>query len=217
MGRSSWAVTFRSRVGVRRYIPVSRIEYWALARDRKRDTNRRPARSRARGSEKLLLRQPVSMRSLARHGLAPGTLQFEMSTRQEGDGSRADVPLGKARSIGWTILLSIVTLGIWTCIWSFSNGGELKRYRPDGLGGGVYLVLAIFISPVVMFLMAGEVAKLYEEAGEEPRSGHLGPMVPPATHRQHPLVRPDTELTQRLLDLSGGTGRVGRLTDPSTA
>ena len=108
------------------------------------------------------------MRSLGKHGLARVHSQLEMSTRQEGDGSRADAPLGKARSIGWTILLSIITLGIWTYIWSFSNGEELKRYRPDGLGGGVYLVLAIFIYPVVMFLMAGEVAKLYEEAGEEP-------------------------------------------------
>ena len=127
-----------------------------------------PARSRARGSREAATPSAREHAVVWKTWVGPGTLQLEMSTRQEGDGSRADAPLGKARSIGWTILLSIVTLGIWTCIWSFSNGGELKRYRPDGLGGGVYLVLAIFISPVVMFLMAGEVAKLYEEAGEEP-------------------------------------------------
>ena len=77
-------------------------------------------------------------------------------------------PLGKARSIGLTILLTIVTFGIWTFFWSFWTGEDLKRYRHDGLGGLVYLLINFILSPVVMFLMADEVAKLYEDAGEEP-------------------------------------------------
>ena len=76
--------------------------------------------------------------------------------------------VGKARSIGLTILLAIVTFGIWTIFWSFWNGEELKRYRPAGLGGLVYVLLHIFINPVVWFLMADEVAKLYQDVGEEP-------------------------------------------------
>ena len=78
--------------------------------------------------------------------------------------------IGKARSKGLTILLVIVTLGIWSYVWSYANGDELKRYRRSGLGGAVYLVLAIvpIASIVVMFLMADEVGKLYSEAGEEP-------------------------------------------------
>ena len=79
-----------------------------------------------------------------------------------------DRPLGKARSIGLTILLTIVTFGIWTFFWSFWTGEDLKRYRHDGIGGGVYLVLNLVIQPVVMFLMADEVAKLYQDAGEDP-------------------------------------------------
>jgi hypothetical protein len=76
--------------------------------------------------------------------------------------------LGKARSIGLTILLTIVTFGIWTFFWSYWTGEDLKRSRHDGLGGAVYLIINFFFSPVVMFLMADEVAKLYQDAGEEP-------------------------------------------------
>ena len=77
-------------------------------------------------------------------------------------------PLGKARSIGLTILLTIVTFGIWTFFWSYMTGEDLKRYRHDGLGGVVYVIINFLLSPVVMFLMADEVAKLYEDAGEKP-------------------------------------------------
>jgi len=82
--------------------------------------------------------------------------------------SQPDRPLGKARSTGLTILLVFVTFGIWSLFWIFWSGEDLKRYRRDGLGGVVHLILWIFISPLVMFLMADEVAKLYEDAGEKP-------------------------------------------------
>ena len=74
-------------------------------------------------------------------------------------------PIGKPRSVGLTILVAIVTLGIWTWVWSYMNGEELKNYRRDGLGGVAYLVITIFISPVTMFLMANEVEQMYREAG----------------------------------------------------
>lgn len=71
--------------------------------------------------------------------------------------------------MGLTILVAIVTFGLWTWVWSFLNGEELKNYRRDGLGGVAYLVITIFISPVTMFLMANEVEHLYLDAGEQPR------------------------------------------------
>ncbi|RPI23629.1 MAG: DUF4234 domain-containing protein [Actinobacteria bacterium] len=77
-------------------------------------------------------------------------------------------PIGKPRSIGLTILLAIVTLGIWTWVWSYWNGEELKSYRKQGLGGVVYLIFTIFISPVTMFVLANEVENLYVEEGEHP-------------------------------------------------
>jgi hypothetical protein len=82
-------------------------------------------------------------------------------------GARA--PIGRPRSVGLTILVSVVTLGIWTWVWSYWNGEELKTYRREGLGGVAYLLLTIFISPVTMFLLAGEVERLYTQEGEQPR------------------------------------------------
>jgi hypothetical protein len=89
-------------------------------------------------------------------------------SQSAGSHSQPDRPVGKARSTGLTILLVFVTFGIWSLLWVFWSGEDLKRYRRDGLGGAVHLILWIFISPVVMFLMADEVAKLYQDAGEEP-------------------------------------------------
>jgi len=80
----------------------------------------------------------------------------------------ADTPVGKVRSIGWTIFLSIITFSVWTWLWSFWNGDELKAYRPAGLGGLAYLLITILIHPVTMFLMASEVEQLYREDGREP-------------------------------------------------
>jgi len=76
--------------------------------------------------------------------------------------------LGKARSIGLVILLTIVTLGIWTWVWSYQNGDELKRHSGKGVGGIGYLLITVFISPVTMFLMASEVEQLYRAEGKEP-------------------------------------------------
>jgi hypothetical protein len=77
-------------------------------------------------------------------------------------------PMGTQRSIGMTIFLSIVTLGIWTLVWSYQNGDEIKRHAKTGLGGVAYLLITLFIAPVTMFLMAGEVEKLYRSEGKEP-------------------------------------------------
>ncbi len=77
-------------------------------------------------------------------------------------------PIGRPRSTGLTIVVSLVTCGLWTIIWSYLNGEELKNYRREGLGGVGYLLITLLISPVTMFLMAGEVEQMYREAGAEP-------------------------------------------------
>ncbi len=78
-------------------------------------------------------------------------------------------PIGKPRSVGLTILVAIVTFGIWTWVWSYMNGEELKNYRRNGLGGVAYLLFTIFFFPITMFLMANEVENLYLDASEQPR------------------------------------------------
>ena len=77
-------------------------------------------------------------------------------------------PLGQVRSALVVILLSIVTFGIWTLVWSFQNGDELKRHTGRGLGGVAYLFITLLVSPVTMFLMASEVEQLYRSDGKEP-------------------------------------------------
>ena len=77
-------------------------------------------------------------------------------------------PIGKPRSIGLVILLSIVTFGIWTVVWSYQNGEELKQHTRDGIGGVGYLFITMLLMPATMFLMAAEVEQLYRKEGQEP-------------------------------------------------
>lgn len=89
------------------------------------------------------------------------------------EASQADLmgrgPIGTPRSVGLTILVTILTFGLWTWLWSFWNGEELKKYNGDGLGGLPYLLFTIFFVPITMFLMANEVEQMYKDAGEQPR------------------------------------------------
>jgi hypothetical protein len=77
-------------------------------------------------------------------------------------------PIGKRRSAGLVILLTIVTFGIWTIVWSYQNGEELKQHARTGIGGLGYLLITLFVSPVTMFLMANEVEQIYRRQGKEP-------------------------------------------------
>jgi hypothetical protein len=77
-------------------------------------------------------------------------------------------PLGKPRGIGFVILMTIITVGIWPLIWSFQNGSELKARTNRGLGGVAFLFITLFIGPVTMFLMASEVEQMYRREGKEP-------------------------------------------------
>lgn len=76
--------------------------------------------------------------------------------------------LGKRRSAGLVILLTIVTCGIWAIVWAYQNGDELQRFSGKGLGGVVHLLITVLVSPVTMFLLAGEVEQLYRDDGREP-------------------------------------------------
>ena len=77
-------------------------------------------------------------------------------------------PIGKPRSVWLVILLSVVTFGIWTIVWSYQNGEELKQYSRTGIGGVGYLFITLLIMPATMFLMAAEVEQLYRKEGQEP-------------------------------------------------
>jgi hypothetical protein len=70
-------------------------------------------------------------------------------------------------STGLTILLSIVTLGIWTFLWTYRTSEDLKRYNGDGLGGVLAIVILLLVSPVLMFTIPNEIKNMYERDGRQ--------------------------------------------------
>jgi hypothetical protein len=75
-------------------------------------------------------------------------------------------PIGQVRSTGTCILLTIVTLGIYSLVWYYKTHEEMKQHSGVGLGGAVALILAIFVGIVMPFLTANEVGGLYERRGQ---------------------------------------------------
>jgi hypothetical protein len=75
-------------------------------------------------------------------------------------------PVGKIRSTGTCILLTIVTLGFYSWYWYYKTHDEMKQHSGTGLGGGVALILAIFVGIVMPFLTPNEVGGLYERRGQ---------------------------------------------------
>ena len=70
---------------------------------------------------------------------------------------------GETRSIGLSILWTVLTLGIYSFIWVYKTHEELRRYSGNGVGGVVGLVIYILIAPVTFFVIPSEVRYLYEE------------------------------------------------------
>ncbi len=82
---------------------------------------------------------------------------------------------GVVRSSLTVILLTIVTLGIYGLYWQYVSFKELKDYSGEGIGGGLGLVLAIFIGIVNIFLLPMEVGNMYKRDGQtEPVSALTG-------------------------------------------
>jgi hypothetical protein len=76
-------------------------------------------------------------------------------------------PVGHVRSTGTSILLFIVTLGIYGLVWYYKVHSEMKEHTGEGLGGGLALLLGFFVSIVMVFLTPMEVGRLYERRGQQ--------------------------------------------------
>lgn len=72
---------------------------------------------------------------------------------------------GQPRPTGKSILLAIITFGIYTFFWTYRNHEEIKRHSGIGLGGVVGVIVYIFVSPATYFLIPSEVKQLYERSG----------------------------------------------------
>src|SRR6476619_3758597 len=68
-------------------------------------------------------------------------------------------PPGQPRGVAFVIILSIITLGIYSLYWDYKTFEEMKQHTGDGLGGVVGLVIAILIGIVNFFVIASEVGK----------------------------------------------------------
>src|SRR5262245_18799001 len=77
-----------------------------------------------------------------------------------------DGPVGRVRSTGTCVLLTIVTLGFYTWYWYYATHEEMKRHTGTGIGGVVALILAIFVGIVMPFLNSNEVGNLYARRGQ---------------------------------------------------
>lgn len=73
--------------------------------------------------------------------------------------------LGTPRSAGTCILLAIVTLGIYTYVWTYKTHKEMADHTGQGVGGVLGFVIYFLLSPVTYFLIPSEIRKMLERDG----------------------------------------------------
>ena len=84
-------------------------------------------------------------------------------------------PLGQPRGIGFAILMTIITIGIYSLYWVFKTQAEVKNHSGQGVGGVLGLVIYIVVSVVTWFLIPSEVGKMFTRDGRPaPFTGWTG-------------------------------------------
>lgn len=97
----------------------------------------------------------------------PATPAQVAPTRPPGRTQRtAEGPPGRTRGIGVSILLFVVTFGIYGLVWYFQNFRDLRTHNGTGVGAGLGLVLAF--TGGAPFVMAHEIGQTYELDGRSP-------------------------------------------------
>jgi hypothetical protein len=76
-----------------------------------------------------------------------------------------DGPPGQLRSTGRSILLFVVTFGIYGYVYTFKVHEEIKQHSGRGLGGGIALLLLFLAGIAMPFLTSSEVGGLYARKG----------------------------------------------------
>jgi hypothetical protein len=73
--------------------------------------------------------------------------------------------VGNTRSIPLSILWAILTIGIYTYVWTFRTQEEMKKYTGDGMGGWLGLVVYLVFSPITYFVIPSEIKTMYVRDG----------------------------------------------------
>jgi hypothetical protein len=74
---------------------------------------------------------------------------------------------GAFYNVGLTILLTIITCGIWGLFWTYRTNEDLKRYNSDGIGGVLGVVIYLLLAVVLMFTIPNEIEKMYQRDGKQ--------------------------------------------------
>jgi hypothetical protein len=78
-------------------------------------------------------------------------------------------PLGHPRGIGVSILLAVVTLGIYTYVWTWKTHSEIQNHSGVGVGGPLGFVIYFVVAPVTFFLLPYEIQGMLTRAGRPSR------------------------------------------------
>lgn len=81
--------------------------------------------------------------------------------------------VGTVRNPVVVILLSIITLGIYSLYWQYATFKEIKAHADEGIGGVLGLVFAILLGIVNVFLLPSEIGGLYAREGREKTTSGL--------------------------------------------
>lgn len=76
--------------------------------------------------------------------------------------------VGRTTAPGRQILLTIVTLGIWSIVWVYRQHEDIRNYSGQGVGAALGAVIYFFASVITWFLIPNEVENhLYRRDGRE--------------------------------------------------
>lgn len=83
-------------------------------------------------------------------------------------------PLGQERGVGFAIVLSIVTLGIYAIYWIYKSFAEVKAHRGEGMSGIVGLLSCLIL--LGYFKLGQYIGRMYRAEGNDnpPVSGLTG-------------------------------------------
>ncbi len=83
-------------------------------------------------------------------------------------------PLGQPRGVGFAIVMTLITLGIYAIYWTYKTYNELKDHRGDGVNGWIGILFALFL--VGYFILPSYVGRMYRDDGDSnpPISGWSG-------------------------------------------